>query len=151
MDVLLAALRQIGTQVCLDCADYLNVVPQGAPFGLHLRHAKLDASAVAILANALDETNHQPQPTLRSFSASYNAQMTDAGIARLVQALPHTTSQLGFVACEMGDFGALAILDWAKRTSQLSMLCIEGNVFSPDIAAQFNDLRIKNAAIQLSL
>ncbi|AXI47969.1 hypothetical protein C1J03_19370 [Sulfitobacter sp. SK012] len=62
MNILIDALKAIASPVCLEAADRL--------------------------ADALRQTAMGPGPTLRSFSASYNPGLTDAGVPALAACFP---------------------------------------------------------------
>jgi hypothetical protein len=76
---------------------------------LHLRNARLTAQDAISLADAIGQMEHGP--VLRLFSASYNPNLTDAGVVALAGAFPTTMTELGLVGCGIGDAGGHAILD----------------------------------------
>lgn len=138
MDALIAVLHAIGKPDCVAAARRLEALePNAAGFDLHLRRAGLDAGDARLLAGAMRKTTPSPGAVLRSFSASYNLDLTDAGVIALAQAFPVTMTELGLVGCAIGDAGGLAILDWARTALSPRMICVEGNVFSADVRSRF--------------
>ena len=99
------------------------------------------------LADAMRWSLPGAGPHLRSFSASYNSDLTDAGVAALARISPNTMTELGFVGCGIGDTGGLALLDWARRASQPRMICIEQNDFSAELRHEFAKLRDYHAGL----
>lgn len=138
VDALIAALNTIGKPDCVDAAIRLEALePDTAGFDLHLRRAGLDAGDARVLAGAMRKTTASSGAVLRSFSASYNSDLTDAGVIALAQAFPVTMTELGLVGCAIGDAGGLAILEWARTALSPRMICVEGNLFSVDIRSRF--------------
>ena len=89
MNILIDALKAIASPVCLEAADRLATTKAGAAqFDLHLRSAGLTDQDAATLADAMRQTAMGPGPTLRSFSASHNPNLTDAGVAALAASFP---------------------------------------------------------------
>ena len=152
MDDLVAALKKIGRPVCLSAAKKLeDITPNAARFDLHLRHADLDAQDASFLATAIHKTANTPGPALRSFSASYSPRLTDAGIAALADAFPANMIELGLVGSACTDIGGRAILGWAQRATNPTMICIESNDISPHLKSLFAPLRQHHPSIILSL
>ena len=145
MNLLIDALTSIGKPVCLDVARKLSSSASKTPtYDLHLRSAGLTVRDATILAAAIRQT-----PNLRSFSASYNPDITDIGIATLAAAFPYTMRELGMVGCGMRDKGALAILEWAHRTAGPRMICIENNMLSTGTKSTLMALREQHKSITL--
>jgi hypothetical protein len=107
---------------------------------LHLRNARITASDVKIIANAMDKTPYSELAKLGSFSLSYNT-IGDQGAMTLANALPKTLTELGLVGCSIGDQGGKEILEWAKYASGLRMICIEDNIISEELHKQFRGLK----------
>jgi hypothetical protein len=145
MNLLIEALTSIGKPVCLDAAQKLSSnTSKASTYDLHLRSAGLTVRDATILAAAIRQT-----PNLRSFSASYNPDITDTGIATFAAAFPDTMHELGMVGCGMRDLGALAILDWAHRASGPRMVCIEDNKLSKGTKSAFMTLKEQHKSITL--
>ena len=137
MDALIDALRSIGKPICLDAAEKLQgLVENSGSFDLHLRRAGLDAEDAMLLAEAMREKPGSYNVTLRSFSASYNPNLTDEGVIALANAFPTTMTGLGLVGCSIGDPGGLAILGWAENAESPRMICIEANAFSAKVRSR---------------
>ena len=92
------------------------------------------------LAAAIRPFGDPQGPALRSFSASYNDGLTDAGAVALAEAFPSSMSELGFVGCGLGDDSAAAIFAWAERAPALTMICVEDNRFSVEAKGRFKRL-----------
>ena len=138
---LIDALRTIGKPVCLAAADRLAAsTGSRAGFDLHLRRAGLNEADARVLANGMLHGDAGNALFLKSFSASYNPDLGNAGVAALAEAFPETMTELGLVGCSIGDAGAHAILEWARTAPDLRMICVEGNKFSIDMRSQFQDL-----------
>lgn len=140
-DILIHALRSIGTEKCLAAADDLEVAPDsGALFSLHLRSAGLKGADAGVLAEALERYSSENGRILQSFSVSYNPFLGDDGAATLARSLPRTIREFGFVGCDIGDIGGEALLEWARQASRLSMICVEDNAFSQSTRMRFREL-----------
>jgi hypothetical protein len=145
VNLLIDALTSIGKPVCLDAARKLSSnTSKASTYDLHLRSAGLTVRDATILAAAIRQT-----PNLRSFSASYNPDITDTGIATLAAAFPDTMHELGMVRCSMRDKGALAILEWAHRAAGPRMVCIEDNMLSTGTKSTLMALRERHKSITL--
>jgi len=145
---LINALRSIGTPACLKAAESLTTkTGSAAGFDLHLRSAGLTQADAQILADALLATAAGAGPALRSFSASYNPDLGDAGAVVLAAAFPESMTELGLVGCLVGEGGGQALLAWAKTAPNLRMICVEDNRFSADLKAQFRALALEGRQI----
>lgn len=142
MSVLLGALRSTGNVACLSAADRLEAsqLSKTDHFDLQLRNAGLVATDAEIIAKAMRAASRRDGPALRSFSMSYNSGLTDAGVVALARAFPSTLTELGLVACAIGDEGGAALLRWGQRAVGLRMICVEGNRFSLRIRQGFTSL-----------
>ena len=112
--------------------NFASSVVSSSILNLHLRNARITASDVKIIANALDKTPSSELVRLGSFSLSYNT-IGDQGAMTLANALPKTLTELGLVGCSIGDQGGKAILEWAKYAGGLRMICIENNIISKEL------------------
>lgn len=133
IDVLVQALLSIEKPVCAEAAKRLAKSSGATGFDLHLRNAGLNEANARVLADAM--VSAADGPSLRSFSASYNPDLGDAGVVVLAEAFPTTMSELGLVGCAIGDVGGRAILKWAKSAPELGMICVEGNAMSAKVRA----------------
>ncbi|MEC8478734.1 MAG: hypothetical protein VXZ12_09350, partial [SAR324 cluster bacterium] len=66
---------------------------------------------------------------LKSFSLSYNPEITDQEVGLLVKAFPPQITELGPVGCDLGDEAGEGIYQYLEN-SALELVCIEGNNFS---------------------
>ena len=66
----------------------------GKGFDFHLRNAGLDFKEVQIISNALMNATKHGILNLKSFSLSYNPEITDQGVGLLVKAFPPKTRNL---------------------------------------------------------
>jgi hypothetical protein len=150
MNALITGLQSIGGPVCLAAADRLqSTMTPTTNFDLHLRRAGLDGRGAVILADAIREVATSTGAALRSFSASYNPDLTDAGVIALSAAFPLTMSDLGLVGCGIGDRGDLGVLSWAQNAASPRMICIEENDLSLDVRAQFSKLGRARTALMV--
>lgn len=97
---------------------------------LHLRNINVFTSEIVSLINDLDIFFKHSSKDLRSFSFSYNRNLGEAGLIKLLEVLPKSISILGLVDCGLGNKDMEGLLQWVKMNPQISMICIENNVFS---------------------
>jgi hypothetical protein len=145
-DELIRTLRSMEKKVCDAAAQKMETsLASNSALSLHLRSAGLDLSDAMNLAEALRILSDAPDSArLSSFSVSYNRELGDSGTVALAQALPHTVRDIGFVGRDMGDEGALALLEWAKKSSSVKMICIEQNNFSADTRSLYQQYSQSN-------
>ena len=143
---LINTLRGMEKQVCDTAAKSLeDSLASGSTVKLHLRSAGLDMSDAMKLAGALKNLSAVPDSTpISSFSVSYNHALGDVGTVALAKSLPLSVGEIGFVDCNFGDEGALALLNWAKQTSSLKMICIEQNDLSAHTRSLYKTYRRNN-------
>ncbi|MFK8036130.1 MAG: hypothetical protein AB8B94_18505 [Hyphomicrobiales bacterium] len=145
---LIDALQSIGGPVCLDAANKLETVSaDSSGFDLHLRSAGVDAHDARVLANAMQEMPISSTHHLKSFSASYNPDLKDAGAMALSKSFPSTMTELGLVGCSIGDEGGTALLEWAQQAPSLRMICVEGNNFSSNLRSKFAELGRRHTSL----
>lgn len=138
---LINGLRSIGKPVCLGAADRLESSTEAmSGFDLHLRNAELNVADAQILAKAMQHSDANNGLILKSFSASYNLDLGNAGAVAIAESFPLSVTELGMVGCSIGDAGGDAILAWAKAALNLQMICIEGNDFSTAMRSQLKAL-----------
>lgn len=141
LNALIDALQSIGGPVCLDAANKLETVSlTSGGFNLHLRNAEMDVQDAVILAQAMQDMPVSSTHYLRSFSASYNPDLKDAGAIALSKSFPAEMTELGLVGCSIGDAGGTALLEWARQAPSLRMICVEGNNFSSGLRSKFAEL-----------
>lgn len=140
------ALRRMENKVCDAAAEQMeSSLARGSSVSLHVRNAGLDVSKVLNLTKALKHLANAPGAVpISSFSVSYNPGLGDSGTIALAQSLPYTLQEIGFVGCNMGDEGARALLEWARKTSSLRTICIEQNRFSAETRSLYQSYRQSN-------
>jgi hypothetical protein len=106
-----------------------------------------DARSIAIILQKAKENSE----IIDSISFSYNKHIDDTGVDLLMQHMPVTVSEFGFVNAEINDVGGLAILQWMQRSKSLQMVCIEKNNFSQDLKKKFNDFKKQDPNIIIIL
>ena len=140
-EILQNALLAIGSDVTMAAADsFASSVVSSSILNLHLRNARITASDVKIIANALDKTPSSELARLGSFSLSYNT-IGDEGARTLANVLPNTLTELGLVGCSIGDQGDQIIFEWAKYMGGLRMICIDDNILSEELRNKFRGLK----------
>ena len=120
----------------------------GKGFDFHLRNAGLDFKEVQIITNAMMKATKHGILNLKSFSLSYNPEITDQGVGLLVKAFPPQITELGLVGCDLGDEAGEGIYQYLEN-SALELVCIEGNNFSPVLMDKFKKLREQKPNLSL--
>ena len=120
----------------------------GKGFDFHLRNAGLDFKEVQIISNAMMKATKHGILNLKSFSLSYNPEITDQGVVLLVKAFPPQITELGLVGCDLGDEAGEGIYQYLEN-SALELVCIEGNNFSPVLMDKFKKLREQKSNLSL--
>ena len=120
----------------------------GKGFDFHLRNAGLDFKEVQIISNAMMKATKHGILNLKSFSLSYNPEITDQGVGLLVKAFPPQITELGLVGCDLGDEAGEGIYQYLEN-SELGLVCIEGNNFSSVLMDKFKKLREKKPNLSL--
>lgn len=113
---------------------------------LHLRDQNLDTNDAVSIASILQQAKEN-NTIIDSISFSYNKNIGDTGVELLMQSMPLTISEFGFVDAEINDAGGLAILEWMKVSQNLQMICIEKNNFSQALKREFNTFKKQNPDI----
>ena len=120
----------------------------GKGFDFHLRNTGLDFKEVQIISNAMMKATKHGILNLKSFSLSYNPEITDQGVGLLVKAFPPQITELGLVGCDLGDEAGEGIYQYLEN-SALELVCIEGNNFSPVLMDKFKKLREQKPNLSL--
>jgi hypothetical protein len=110
-------------------------------YDLIIRKAKLSIEDAKIIANAIDIVSKNNGPALRTLSMSFNQDLNDEGVIIIINKIPKTISIIAFVDCGLTDKAGQAIIDWASENKQLNGIYIEGNNFSKQMEAKFDELR----------
>jgi hypothetical protein len=123
-------LLEKGNRKCLaKAADLNNDSVQSK--SLHLRELDLNSKDVISIANVL-----QLDTNLTSISFSHNP-IGDLGAVALATSFPKSVREIGMEGCRIGDKGGGAILELAKSTPSLQMICIAQNNFSATLKKEF--------------
>jgi len=120
----------------------------GKGFDFHLRNAGLDFKEVQIISNAMMKATKHGILNLKSFSLSYNTEITDQGVGLLVKAFPPQITELGLVGCDLGDEAGEMIYQYLEN-SALELVCIEDNNFSSVLMDKFKKLREQKSNLSL--
>lgn len=138
------ALRGFDRKDCLEKAKSMETTSHSS---LHLRSLDLNEKEILQLATILKDHKNDTNPPIKSISFSFNKEMKDEGIQYLLPALPSSLQELGLVNCGLNDLGGFALLNWAKDSKNLKMLCVENNNFSPELQNAFGAFRLENPSI----
>lgn len=135
------ALRATGNAVCGKEADRLETLPSStSTLYLHLRQADLNLQDAVLIAEGMRDDPNRVSGSIQSFSVSYNHGLGDAGAIALVSAFPPSLTEIGLVDCGIGDEGGDAIINWARNSVALRMICIERNNLSQGMRDRFRAL-----------
>lgn len=150
LSLLIAALRSAGGPVCLRQADALEAsrAPEG-DYDLHLRQADLSAQQAQSIAAAIHAEWTQQKSALRSFSMSFNPNLSDAGARSIALALPMSVTEVGLVGCAIGDEGGEALFSWARQAPALRLICVENNHLSQAVREKFSTLGRQHPTLQV--
>jgi len=150
IDSIIEALRETRNASCLQAASKLSVLRLSIKgYNLHLRDAALSLDDVKLIAKAMCKGTVGEEPCLRSFSMSYNPNITDMGVQTLIEVFPQSITDLGFVSCGLGDEAGLTMLRWATTAKNLRLICIEKNNFSDALKDEFFVLGKKKASLSI--
>lgn len=127
---------------CIKKAKELQSVT-GQSGSMAFRNLGLKPHEIVAIADILaQEKDHVG--FIASISFSYNHLMGDDGAATLVKSLPQSILEIGLVNCGIGDKGGKEILKWMRKSSRLSMICIEQNNFSDQLKSEFSTYQKEN-------
>ena len=136
---LIAALTKIDKPKSLKVAKELT--SSNNSYDLIIRRANLDVLDANKISNAIEKISHQKGPLLQRISMSFNKDLKDEGIIKILNVLPTTTSTIAFVECGITDIGGQKIIDWAYNQKAIKQIYLEGNFFSKNIINQFMKLK----------
>jgi hypothetical protein len=100
---------------------------------LHLRRLHISESNLLSVFDDLDIFLKSEPESLYSFSLSYNENLGDIGLSKLLKILPASLREIGLVECGLTNSSAPELLKWIESMNFLDMICIEKNNFSSDI------------------
>ncbi|MDA7545669.1 hypothetical protein N8870_02410 [Alphaproteobacteria bacterium] len=136
---LIAALTKIDKPKSLKVAKELT--SSNNSYDLIIRRANLNILDADEISNAIKKISHQKEPLLKTISMSFNKDLKDEGIIKILNVLPTTTSTIAFVECGITDIGGQKIIDWAYNQKAIKQIYLEGNFFSKNIINQFIKLK----------
>ena len=136
---LIAALTKIDKPKSLKVAKELTSTNNS--YDLIIRRANLDVLDANKISNAIKKISNQKVPVLKTISMSFNKDLKDEGIIKILNVLPTTTSTIAFVECGITDIGGQKIIDWAYNQKAIKQIYLEGNFFSKNIINQFMKLK----------
>jgi len=137
---LIAALTKIDKPKSLKVAKELTSTNNS--YDLIIRRANLDVLDANKISNAIKKISHQKGPLLQRISMSFNKDLKDEGLIKILNVLPDSTSAIGFVECGITDIGGQKIIDWAYKNKGIKQIYLEGNFFSKHIINKF--MKLKN-------
>lgn len=73
----------------------------------------------------------------------------DSGAIAIASSLPISIQEIGLVNCGISDIGGTEILHWIKKSTNLQMICIEGNDFSNKMKMGFYLFKKSNPQIMV--
>jgi len=136
---LIAALTKIDNPKSLKIAKELASTNNS--YDLIIRRANLNILDADEISNAIKKISHQKGPLLKTISMSFNKDLKDEGIIKVLNVLPATNSSIVFVECGITDIGGQKIIDWAYKNRSIKQIYLEGNFFSKNIINQFMKLK----------
>jgi hypothetical protein len=136
---LIAALTKIDKPKSLKVAKELT--SSNNSYDLIIRRANLNILDADEISNAIKKISHQKAPLLKTISMSFNKDLKDEGIIKILNVLPTTTSTIAFFECGITDIGGQKIIDWAYNQKAIKQVYLEGNFFSKNIINQFIKLK----------
>jgi hypothetical protein len=113
-------------------------------YDLVIRKANLTLKDAKKIAHAINKVSQNNGPKLHTISMSFNQNLKDDGVISILNQIPKTTSVIAFVECGITDKAGQAIIDWAANANNLNGIYIEGNTFSKEMEAKFEQLRTDN-------
>ena len=137
---LIAALTKIDKPKSLKVAKELTSTNNS--YDLIIRRANLNILDANKISNAIEKISHQKGPLLQRISMSFNKDLKDEGLIKILNVLPDSTSAIGFVECGITDIGGQKIIDWAYKNKGIKQIYLEGNFFSKHIINKF--MKLKN-------
>ena len=136
---LIAALTKIDKPKSLKVAKELT--SSNNSYDLIIRRANLNVLDANKISNAIEKISHQKGPLLQRISMSFNKDLKDEGLIKILNVLPDSTSTIAFVECGITDIGGQKIIDWAYNQKAIKQIYLEGNFFSKNIINQFMKLK----------
>jgi hypothetical protein len=107
---------------------------------LHLRSLNINSDDLNLLMEFLKMKSSLL--AVASFSLSYNTELGDFGIEKVMRNLPKTIRELGIVNCGITDIGAQIILDELINHPDLSLICMEQNELTDSMRITVNNRHV---------
>jgi hypothetical protein len=136
---LITALTKIDKPKSLKVAKELTSTNNS--YNLIIRRANLNVLDANEISNAIEKISYQKGPLLQTISMSFNKDLKDEGLIKILNILPDSTSTIAFVECGITDIGGQKIIDWAYNHKGIKEIYLEGNFFSKNIINKFVKLK----------
>ncbi|MFT6911339.1 MAG: hypothetical protein ACJAU8_000578 [Candidatus Paceibacteria bacterium] len=107
---------------------------------LLLRNLSVSTPEIVSLIDDLNIFLKDSSEELNSFSFSYNHNLGEVGLMKLLEVLPESIHVIGLVDCGLDDRDITDLLQWIKINAQLNVICIEDNIFSKEPEGELVDL-----------
>ena len=136
---LITALTKIDKPKSLKVAKELQSIKNS--YDLIIRKANLNTLDANEISKAIEKISNQKGPLLKTISMSFNKDLKDDGLIKILNVLPDSTSTIAFVECGITDIGGQKIIDWAYNHKGIKEIYLEGNFFSKNIINKFVKLK----------
>lgn len=141
-------LRDLGRKECIETAALLAHSDKHNR-RLHLRSLSLSSDEAALVAIALKGNEATGDTNIESISFSHNRGLGNDGAIALINALPISIRELGFVNCGIRVLGGQELLRWMESATNLKMMCAEQNSFSDKLKSEYHKFSIANPQIMV--
>jgi hypothetical protein len=139
LNYLISALTKIDNPKSLKVAKELQSIKNS--YDLIIRKANLNILDANEISKAIEKISNQKGPLLKTISMSFNKDLKDDGLIKILNVLPDSTSTIAFVECGITDIGGQKIIDWAYNHKGIKEIYLEGNFFSKNIINKFVKLK----------
>ena len=139
LNYLISALTKIDKPKSLKVAKELQSIKNS--YDLIIRKANLNILDANEISKAIEKISNQKGPLLKTISMSFNKDLKDDGLIKILNVLPDSTSTIAFVECGITDIGGQKIIDWAYNHKGIKEIYLEGNFFSKNIINKFVKLK----------
>ena len=139
LNYLISALTKIDKPKSLKVAKELQSIKNS--YDLIIRKANLNILDANEISEAIEKISNQKGPLLKTISMSFNKDLKDDGLIKILNVLPDSTSTIAFVECGITDIGGQKIIDWAYNHKGIKEIYLEGNFFSKNIINKFVKLK----------
>ena len=139
LNYLISVLTKIDKPKSLKVAKELQSIKNS--YDLIIRKANLNILDANEISKAIEKISNQKGPLLKTISMSFNKDLKDDGLIKILNVLPDSTSTIAFVECGITDIGGQKIIDWAYNHKGIKEIYLEGNFFSKNIINKFVKLK----------